>query len=118
MWDRYYNDLDTSRINPFGTRSWRFSGSAIAGISVALGFYMTYHAITFSGNGNASAYAGAGSGITINLHRSDTGELVISTTTSAGGNFSFTWWDNTIDLLAEAQQDATHVGRSANNKAS
>jgi hypothetical protein len=114
-WDRYTNDADTSRSNPFSTRNWRMSGSPVTGISLALSFWITYHSITYTVSGNASGYTGGGSGITIGVHRSDTGELVGTSTTSAGGNYSFTWYDNVVDVYAEAQQDATHVGRSANN---
>ena len=116
-WDRYVGDLDTSRANPLTTRPYRFSGSPVAGISFALGFWLTYHAITFSVQGVVRGYTGAGSGITVDVHRADTGERIATTTTASGGSFSVTVFDNTISLYTEAYQDNTHLGRSANGVA-
>lgn len=39
-------------------------------------------------------------------------------TTAIGGGYTFTYYDNTLTLYAEARQDATHTGRSDNGTAS
>lgn len=114
QWDRFYNDPDTTRANPLVTRTWRTVGSVPGGSSTALMFYMTYHSIVYTIQGIVRGYTGAGSGITVNAHRSDTGELIATTTTASGGSFSMSWYDNTIPVYTEAYQDATHLGRSAN----
>lgn len=73
---------------------------------------LTYHSITRTITGTVSGYTGDGSGITVTLHRTDTGEKLGSATTSAGGDFTFTWYDNTIEVFAAAAQDDNHTGRS------
>jgi len=117
-WGRYSGDLDTSRANPLATRPYRFSGSPVTGISYALAFWFTYHAITFSVQGTVRGYTGGGSGITVDIHRTDTGERIATATTGSGGTFSATVYDNTINLYTEAYQDGTQLGRSANGVAS
>jgi hypothetical protein len=52
------------------------------------------------------------------LHDATTGEKLLTTTTTSGGNYSFTWYDNVSNVFVEAYQDATHVGRSSNDVAS
>ena len=73
---------------------------------------LTYHSITYLVQGTATNYAGTGAGITVRLYRADTNEYVLSTTTSSGGSFSMTWYDNTINMFVEGREDATHRGRS------
>jgi len=77
-------------------------------------YIYTYHTITFDVLGAVSGYAGDGSGITVLMHRADTNEHVLSLTTAVGGTFSSTWHDDTIELYAQAREDATHMGRSDN----
>lgn len=78
------------------------------------GFWVTYSAITFSKTGTVSGYTGDGSGITVRFWRLTTGylEYLGSTTTSTGGAFTFTWYEDMNDVFAEARQDSTHTGRS------
>jgi len=80
----------------------------------ALHFWYTYSALLYTVSGSLSGYTGDGSGITVTLHNATTGEKLKTATTGAGGTFSFSWYDNTTQLYVEAQQDSTHVGRSAN----
>lgn len=112
-WDRYAEDPDAARCAPFATRDWQQSGFCTIGNSVGVSFLYTYHSIkTFTVAGIISGYTGDGSGVTVNVHRDDTKELVISGTSTAGGNFSIAWYDSTINVFTEAWQDDTHVGRS------
>lgn len=78
----------------------------------------TYHTIDFSLTGSVSGFGGDGSGVPIKFYRSDTNELVTQTTSSVGGEFHTLWYDNVNTLFAEAIEDSTHVGRSANITAS
>lgn len=112
---RHPNDVDSSRMNIETSRTWRWYGtSAIIGMNM----WITYHSITFTVSGTVSDYAGSGGSLTVKLYRTDNGDYVGSATTSAGGSYSFTWYDNTINLFGECREDATHVGRSDNAAAS
>lgn len=78
-----------------------------------LNLVITYHTITFTVSGTVTGYAGDGSGITVDIFRADSFEQILRTTTSAGGTYSVTWFDDTENLCATAYEDDTHVGRSA-----
>jgi hypothetical protein len=108
---RYPNTPDTKYMELETTRSWRYYGVTA---QFAFGLWVTYHSITFTVSGTVSGYTGDGSGLTVKLYRTDNGAYLGSATTAAGGGYTFTWYDNTIDVLAECRQDATHVGRSDN----
>lgn len=82
-----------------------------------ISFVITYHSITFTVAGTVSGYTGDGSGITVDIHRADNVEHILRTTTTAGGVFSATWYDNTENLCASAVQDSEHLGRSASGLA-
>lgn len=112
---RHPNDLDTDRADIETSRDWRYYGLSTF---YALGMWVSYHAMTFTVSGTLSGYTGDGSGITVALHRSDTGELMATTTTATGGSYSFTWYDNSINLFTQALQNSTHMGRSDDDVAS
>jgi hypothetical protein len=114
IFKRWPLDPDTSKLNLLTARNWRFIG-----ITQQLGMscWMTHHSITFTVSGNVKYYTGDGSGLTVNVHRTDTSEKVLTCTTSAGGAYTGQWYDNTIELFAEVQQDSTHAGRSINGVA-
>lgn len=77
--------------------------------------YLTYHAITFTVSGTVS---GSNSGtVNLGLHDATTGELLLTTSRSGDGSYSFTWYDDTADVYVAAYEDDTHVGRSANDPA-
>lgn len=78
----------------------------------------TYHTFTYTFSGNIVGYSGDGSGIEVSIFRSDTDERVGKVTTTTGGAYSFTWYDDTVELYAMARQDDTKVGRSSNELAS
>jgi hypothetical protein len=107
---RYPADPDTNRKLITTTRKYRIE-CVLASYTSFFIFY-TYHCITRTISGTIRNYSGDGSGITVEIHRSDTDEKIVSTTTIAGGTFSVTWYDNTINCYAHAKQDTNHVGRS------
>lgn len=112
QYTRYPNDLGVDRLAIETSRAYKIS---TAPESIIGGFmWLTYHGITFTIGGTISGYTGDGSGITVNLFRSDTKEFLTSATTTAGGLFSITWYDDSVQLFCEARQDATHRGRSDN----
>lgn len=113
---RWPLDTDTARLNLATSRTWRLD--APNSVYSSWGIWATFHCITYAISGTVSGYTGDGSGITVEAHRSDTDELIGTTTTAAGGTYTLTWYDNTIDCYAHARQDATHVGRSDNGAAS
>lgn len=109
---RHPDDPDPERLDIETARDYRLYSSTTASNGIVM--LVTYHSFTFSAAGNVSGYTGDGSGIPVEIFRSDTGERVLSTTTTTGGAFSATWHDDTIPLFATAREDSTHVGRSDN----
>ena len=107
---RWPLDTDTQRLDLTTSRTWRLD--AASAVYSSWGVWATFHCITYTLSGTVSGYTGDGSGITVEAHRSDTDELIGSTTTAAGGTYSLTWYDNTINCYTHARQDSTHVGRS------
>jgi hypothetical protein len=117
LFKRYPNDPKPRSMDLETARRWRIGGaSALANANYSTTAYlmMTYHSITFTVSGSVTDYTGNGSGIAVNLARVSDGEPLLSMTTAAGGSFSGSWYDDTENLFVHAQQDATHVGRSAN----
>jgi len=112
---RYPNDPDADRLVLEEPRKYRYANVATCAKGVAM--VLTHHSITFTISGTVTGYTGDGSGITVEAHRSDTDEKIDSTTTSAGGNYSITWYDSTIDSYTQAIQDGTHLGRSDDDTA-
>lgn len=73
---------------------------------------LNYHSLTSTFSGTISGYTGDGSGITVKIWRVSTGEQVGAVTSTTGGNYTFTWYGDTEQLVATAEQDSTHVGAS------
>lgn len=59
------------------------------------------HNITHSGTGSIVGYDGDGSGISVNIYNTNL-DILINTTTTIGGGFAFTWYDNTENILCIA----------------
>ncbi|MBP9728101.1 MAG: hypothetical protein KBD27_01855 [Candidatus Moranbacteria bacterium] len=110
VFKRYPADPDPDRLDVETARDYRLYFAATAGSGLMS--VVTYHSFTYSVSGTVTGYAGSGIGLTVNIYRSDTKTLVGSVATTSGGAYTFTWYDNTIDLYAECIEDATHVGRS------
>ncbi len=107
---RWPLDNSIDRIEFKGSRIYRMYTSSTT--SWALAMIYTYHSITFSVSGTISGSAGGT--VNINVYRSDTQELIYTTTRVGNGAYSFTWYDNTAAIYAEAYEDTTHYGRSIN----
>jgi hypothetical protein len=75
----------------------------------------TYHSQTFTAAG--TVYGSAGGTVTLNLHLSSTGELLLTTSRVGNGAFSFTWFDPHADVYVDAYEDDSHIGRSLAGKA-
>lgn len=115
-WQRWPGDPDPDRADIETARDWRLD--SLPNMWASWGIWATWHAHSFTIAGTVSGYADAdGAGLTVNIHRASTGELVKSVTTTAGGDFSTTWGDDVGELYVEVYEDATHVGRSANQTA-
>lgn len=117
LFKRWPNDPDSERIDLETARRWRiFHNNFIAGWSW-MRLLITYHTQTFTVAGTVSGYADLdGAGLTVKLHRTGTGqfsEVVKTTTTTTGGAFTFSWYDNTESVFVTCHEDATHVGTSA-----
>jgi hypothetical protein len=120
LFKRYALDPDASRGDPTTTKRWRWTMSGDGGSNpgfVSAELFYTLHAISYSVSGTVSGYTGDGSGISVSVYNATTHELLTTATTSAGGAYSATVYDNAVSVYAAAQQDATHKGRSANGTA-
>lgn len=100
-----------SRMDLETSRRWRWA----VGQSVpALGYVsllFTYHTITYTVSGSVTGSAGGT--VYIDLIRDGAPLEILKTTTRTGnGSYSFTWYDNTIEVYTSAYEDSTHVGRS------
>ena len=81
---------------------------------VGLCWLVTFHQNTYTVTGTLSNYSGDGSGVTVNFYRVSDKELLGSTTSNVGGSFSWTWYDDTEEIFAEARESSTTLGRSDN----
>lgn len=113
----YFTDLfnsssfETGKLAIETARSW--TRQASTGCVDFTQIWMTYHAITYTVSGTLSRYAGDGSGISVQVYNSDH-ELVATATTTAGGAFTASVFDNSLEHYICARQDADHVCRSDN----
>lgn len=95
-------------------------GNDSAPIDVAfLSMYVTYHAVTFAWAGTVTDGSAAPQvGATVTLHRNDTGEIVGTDTTDGSGNYSITWFDDTVDVHSQVRISGSLLGRSDDGNAS
>jgi len=115
LFDRWPGDLDASRLNIETARRWDWTLATFNNLTVFAGLelFVNYHAVLYTVAGTVSAYADAdGAGLTVELHKAANGELVKSMSTSAGGTFSFAWYDNTAQVYTVCFEDSTHQGVS------
>lgn len=109
---RYPGDPDARRLAVEVARTI----SSIHAFSTQLGatLYLTYSSLQYDVSGAVYGYSGDGSGITVSLHRADTGELLATATTSAGGGYTITWYEDVISKFTQARQSSSLLGRSDN----
>lgn len=107
---RYPSDPTSNRIDFKSARNYRMYSStvSVAGLSALY----TYHSMYIPVTGTISGSAGGT--VRINVYRSDTQSIIYTTTRVGNGTFSFNWYDNTIEIYADAYEDTTHYGRSVN----
>jgi hypothetical protein len=112
---RWPNDADTQRITVQTSRRYKAYITRNTNSWDHLDFWFTYHSITYSVSGTVSGSDGGT--INIDLFRTGTDDKVLSTSRSGNGAYSFTWYDNTVDLYTVAYEDSTHTGRSDDSQA-
>lgn len=100
-----------SRLDFETSRRWRWAvGNGVAAFG-QLAAIFTYHTITYTVSGSVTGSAGGT--VYIDLIRDGAPLEILKTTTHTGnGSYSFTWYDNTIEVYTSAYEDSTHVGRS------
>ena len=96
---RHPEDPDTDRLDIEGVRSYRFDNPT-RNITMQAVQYLTYHSILYTVSGNVQNSSGGT--VTINLHRTDTGELVHRVSRVGDGAFSFSWHDNVVRVYIVA----------------
>lgn len=121
LFKRWTGDSDADRLNIETPRRFRtiINTTALTAASAwhkRLTALVTYHTITYTISGTISGSAGGS--ITIDIHRAETGEKILSTSHTGDGAYSLTWYDDTADLYAVAYEDSTHTGRSDDSAAS
>ena len=96
---RTAQDPDTTRLDIESIRSYR-SDNPTANIAQMTTQYLTYHSILYSIS--ATIQNSSGGTVTLNLHRSDNGELVRTTSRTGDGSVSIDWYDNSIKVYIVA----------------
>jgi hypothetical protein len=111
---RWPGDADPDRIGFQTARRWRtmLANNCTAFDNLELLF--TYHAITYTVADSISGFSGTAY---LDLCRTLTDEMVLSTTRSGDGSFSFTWYDNTEYLFISVSDASNVVGRSQDSLA-
>lgn len=107
------NSFTTEGANVETARDWRYATRTSGGVASFLSaLALTYHAISYAVAGDVTGSAGG----TVDLaaHRSDTGEIVATTSRVGNGAYSMSVFDDTVAHYVTAREDATHVGRSDN----
>jgi hypothetical protein len=113
-WKKYPNDPRYDRMDIETSRPLRYNLTigCLAGVLLLVDL----HNVTFTKSGTATGYADAdGAGLTIEWfweNTENTTEKIGESTTAAGGTYSLTWYDDTVNIFASLREDATHVGRS------
>jgi hypothetical protein len=111
--DRWPGETDADRLDPLTSRSWRLD--LAQGCYAAYGCWLTYHCISYEVAGTVSGYADAdGAGLTVDVFRTSDMLYVGSATTTAGGAYTLTVYDDVGTFFGICREDSTHCGRSDN----
>jgi hypothetical protein len=115
---RWPSDKGIMRFDVETSRRWRHFSSQQSSVLPQIRALLTYHAVlaTFSGTISGSA---AGT-VYVDLIRNPdnaTCEIVLSTSRSGNGAYSFTWYEDISTLEAAFYEDATHQALSARGTA-
>lgn len=111
---RWPGDTDPDRIAFQTARRWRTMLANNCTAFDTLEILFTYHAITYTVADSISGFSGT---VYLDLCRTATDEMVLSTTRAGDGSFSFTWYDNTEYLYISASDATNTVGRSQDSLA-
>lgn len=110
---RWPLDPDGDRLDPLTSRSWRLDLNPAAYASFTS--WLTYHCLSYALAGTVSGYVDAdGAGLTVDVFRVSDMLYLGSATTTNGGAYTLTVYDNVGTFFAVCREDATHVGRSDN----
>ena len=109
MWtgDDYRDGLDVETA-----RDYKITRSYAGNCFDTLNIMMTYHSITSTISGTVSGYSGTGIGLQVDIANADNGCKILEATTTSGGAYSVTWFDDEEDLKSDCYEDGSHVGRS------
>jgi hypothetical protein len=108
---RWSGDYDQKRLDISVSRrirSWAPNANVI--IHDSLTSLITYHSIVGTVSGTISGSDGAT--VSIYLQRANTGEIVLSDSRVGDGTYSFTWFDDTENILVLAHESNTKKGIS------
>ena len=111
---RFPGDKGEDRVDIEQARRWRAVLSNNCASYDMLDFVMTYHSIKGTVSGSISGSAGGT--VNIGLFRADTNgmpkERLLETTRAGNGAFSFTWYEDTEDVVVCAFETDTYKGMS------
>lgn len=110
IFTRFPGDADSKRLSIETPRRYLFHQSNGLAFYNSFTKIISYHSIPFAVSGNITNSNGGL--VTIDLHKYDTGEKLLSTTRSGNGPYSFTWYDNTQPVYTVAYENNSYKGRS------
>lgn len=115
LFKRTLNDADSNRVDIETSRRYAVTVGKAVSVIPSINALMTLHEITFTVGGTVSGSSGG----TVNLFLDDytSGERMLSTTRSGNGSYSFTWYDNTRDMIVSAWESNTVIGLSGKGTA-
>lgn len=109
VFKRFTGDYDSNRFDVETSR--RYRSCPIQTMWHQMSLLITYHSITYTVSGTISG--SGGNTVTVRLVSNYNKEVLQETSRSGNGSYSFTVFDNTQYVWADAYEDATHVFRSA-----
>lgn len=110
LFNRWNGDADTMRLPLETNRRYIIQSSNAVAHHTLLKMMITYHTITYPVSGTVTGSNGGT--VNLSLVRDNTGEVVLKTTRSGNGAYSFTWHDNTESVHVSAYETNDYIGRS------
>ena len=114
LFSRWVGDASSTRFGLQTARRWRTVLANNCTAFDTLELLFTYHSITYTVANSVSGFSGT---VYLDLCRTLTDEMVLSSTRSGDGSFSFTWYDNTEYMFISASDATNIVGRSQDSLA-
>jgi hypothetical protein len=111
---RWVGDANSTRFGLQTARRWRTLLSNNCTGFDTLELMFTYHSITYTVADSVSGFSGT---VYLDLCRTSNDDMVLASTRSGDGSFSFTWYDNTEYLFISASDGSNVVGRSQDSLA-